>query len=86
MVRKTVVALAISAALMGATSARASAQIAAGVYVPAPPVYVEMGPMPGPGYVWMPRYHRWEFHGYNRRFYRDRDWRRDRREYFERHR
>jgi len=84
MVRKAALALAMIAGLLGITSAQASAQAIVGrVYVAVPPVYVALGPAPGPGYVWVPRYRRWEFRGYDHRFYRDRDWRRDRREYFE---
>jgi hypothetical protein len=75
MVRKAVVALAITLGLLGATSARASAQaIVGGVYVAAPPVYVQIGPAPGPGYVWVPLYHRWVFRGYDRPFYRRDHW------------
>lgn len=84
MVRKVAIALAMSAGLLGITSARASAQgIVGGVYVAVPPVYVQVGAAPGPGYVWVPRYRRWEFRGFDRGFYRDRVWRRDHREYFE---
>jgi hypothetical protein len=91
MIRKAAMALAISAGLLALPSARASAQDFVGrVYVATPPVYLEIGP-PGPGYVWIPRFHRWEFNPYYRGDYfrdrhyfrdhdrfRDRDWRHDR--------
>ena len=74
MVRKTALALALSIGLLGASGARALAQEvvvrAAPPYVEVPPAYVEIGPPPGPGYVWIPRYHRWEFHHYYRGFVR----------------
>ena len=78
MLRKAAVALAVSVGLVALTSAQASAQVFVGGYVAVPPVYGEVGPQPGPGYVWVPRYHRWEYHRFDRPFYRDRDWRRDR--------
>ncbi len=74
MVRKTLMALAIGAALMGAMGTRASAQsLSARVIVGAPAVYVgAVIPSPGPGYVWVPAYHRWFYRGvgWAPRFYR----------------
>lgn len=74
MVRKTLMALAIGAALMGAMGTRASAQVvSARVVVGAPAVYVgAVIPSPGPGYVWVPAYHRWFYRGlgWGPRFYR----------------
>lgn len=74
MVRKTLMALAIGAALMGAVGTRASAQVvSARVIVGAPAVYVgAVIPSPGPGYVWVPAYHRWFYRGvaWGPRFYR----------------
>jgi hypothetical protein len=87
MFRKAALALALGAGLVGISSARASAQgIVGRVYVAVPPAYVEFGPPPGPGYVWVPEYRRWEFRHYDRDFYRGRDWRRYDRPSFERHR
>jgi len=76
MVRKALLALAISAGLVGITGTQASAQAIVGrVYVGAPAVYVEGGRPPGPGYVWVPEFRRWEFHPYAHRFfYRGRPW------------
>ncbi len=74
MVRKTALALALSIGLLGISGARASAQevvvSVAPPYVAVPPAYVEIGPPPGPGYFWVPRYHRWEFRPYYRHFVR----------------
>ena len=66
MVRKTLMALAIGAALMGAVGTRASAQrVSARVVVGAPAIYVgAVIPSPGPGYVWEPAYHRWFYRGF----------------------
>lgn len=73
MVRKTLMALAIGAALMGAVGTRASAQmVSARVVVGAPVVYAgAVIPSPGPGYVWVPAYHRWFYRGagWGPRFY-----------------
>ena len=76
MVRKALLAVAISAGLVGITGARASAQAIEGrVYVGTPPVYVEVGRPPRRGYVWVPEFRRWEFHPYaHRYFYRPRPW------------
>jgi hypothetical protein len=70
MVRNTLLALAISAGLVGVTGARASAQaIEAGVYVAAPPVYVTVGRPPRRGYVWVPEFRRWEYRPHEYRFF-----------------
>jgi len=74
MLRKTALALAIGAGLVGATTARTTAQAVVlavpPAYVVVPRAYAEIGPPPGLGYVWLPRYHRWVY----RYYYRDRDW------------
>jgi hypothetical protein len=78
MVRKAMLAVAISLSLLGVSAARASAQalaIRAVVAVPpivvaAPPAYLAIGPAPGPGYIWVPAYRRWVFHGYAHPYYR----------------
>jgi hypothetical protein len=66
MQNKLGVVLALSAALLVASGSRASAQvIRAGVYVSAPPAYVEVVPVsPGPEYIWAPQYHRWVLRGW----------------------
>jgi|HubBroStandDraft_4_1064222.scaffolds.fasta_scaffold52618_2 hypothetical protein len=73
MVRKTLMALAIGAALMAAVGTRASAQaVSARVVVGAPVVYAgAVIPAPGPGYEWVPAYHRWFYRGpgWGPRFY-----------------
>jgi len=61
--RKTIMALAIGAALLGAAAPRASAQ-SVRVVVGAPAVYVgAIVASPGPGYVWVPEFHRWCYRG-----------------------
>jgi hypothetical protein len=73
MLLKTGLVLALSTALVGAMSSRASAQvIEGGVYIPAPQAYVEIGPPPGLGYVWIPGHRRWEYHP-ELRYYNGRD-------------
>lgn len=62
-------ALAIGLGLLGVTSTKASAQVVVAVpapYVAVPPAYVEIGPPPGPGYLWVPAYHRWEYRPFRR--------------------
>jgi hypothetical protein len=87
MVRKIALAFAVSIGLLGVSGARASAQeVVVGVappYVVVPPAYVEIGPPPGRGYYWVPRYRRWEFRHFDRDDYRrfDRDYDR----HFDRH-
>jgi len=76
MLRTAALALALGVGAMGITSSRASAQaiVGGGVYLAAPPVYVEVGPPPGPGYVWVPGHRRWEYRHFDRddfRRYRD---------------
>jgi hypothetical protein len=68
------VMFALVAALLGAVGSRASAQVVrAGVFVAAPPVYVEVIPVaPGPDYIWIPQYHRWVFRGWGFGFDRGR--------------
>ena len=68
------VVMALGAALLGTVGTRASAQIVrAGVYVAAPPVYVQVVPVaPGPEYIWMPQYHRWVLPGWGYAFDRGR--------------
>ncbi len=68
------VVLALGAALLGAAGTRASAQVVrAGVYVGAPPVYVQVVPVaPGPEYIWAPQYHRWVLPGWGYGFDRGR--------------
>ena len=93
MLKRTLLALAVGGSALGLASQKASAmQLSAGLYVATPPVYVEVGPRPGPDYVWVPEFRRWEYRPryYFRdrdayRFYRDRDFYRDRErhEYFE---
>jgi hypothetical protein len=86
MLGKGAFVLAVGAALLAAPSARASAQVVEG-YVAVPPVYVEIGPPPGPGYVWVPRFHRWEYRrAFGPTYYRDWDRWRDRREDADRYR
>jgi hypothetical protein len=66
MLRKVMTTLALSAALVGGIGTAASAQpMVAQVSLAGPPVYigVEVGP-PGPGYIWVPRFHRWVYRGY----------------------
>lgn len=76
MVRKAMLAVAIGMGLLGVSGARASAQaIAVRAVVAVPPVvvatpYVAVGVAPGPGYVWVPAYRRWEFRGYPHPYYR----------------
>jgi hypothetical protein len=77
MVKKIALALAVGLGLLGVTGARASAQEVVvrvpSPFVVVPPAYVELGPPPGPGYVWVPQYHRWVFQHYyvhDRDFYR----------------
>ena len=78
---KTGLVLALSAAMLGTLGSKASAQIVGGVYVPAPQAYVEVGPPPGYGYIWVPAHRRWEYrpqfdYGYGNTYRRDRDdWR-----------
>jgi hypothetical protein len=65
MLRKLVSTLALGATLVGVVGSEASAQpvgTGAGVTVAVPPVYVAVG-SPGPGYVWVPRFHRWCYVG-----------------------
>jgi hypothetical protein len=63
MVRKTIMALALGAALVGAVGTRASAQ-AVRVVIGAPAAYIgAVVASPGPGYVWVPGYHRWVYRG-----------------------
>ena len=89
---RTLLALAVCVSSLGLVTQKASAQeFRAGLYFAAPPVYFEVGPRPGPDYVWVPEFRRWEYrpHYYyrDRAFYRDRDFYRDRErhEYTERH-
>jgi hypothetical protein len=65
MLRKLVSTLALGATLVGVVGSQASAQpvgTEVGVTVAVPPVYVAVG-SPGPGYVWVPRLHRWCYVG-----------------------
>jgi hypothetical protein len=73
MMKKMALTLAMGFGLLVASSKQASAQrVVVGVAVPpavvvVPPAYVEIGPPPGPGYVWIPSFHRW---GYRPYYYR----------------
>jgi hypothetical protein len=85
---KTGLVLALSTALLGTMGSKASAQIVAGVYVPAP-AYVEVGPPPGYGYIWVPAHRRWEYRpqfDYRFDYRRDRDAFRDHDRQFDRDR
>ncbi|GEM_PF-5510656 len=72
---KAALALGIGAALVAVAGRPASAQaIVGGAYLAVPPLYVEIGPPPGPGYVWVPGHRRWEYRGaFDRDYYRDYD-------------
>jgi hypothetical protein len=94
MLGKGILAAAIALASVGAVSAPAHAQsIVGGVYVSVPPAYVEIGPPPGRGYIWVPGHRRWELRrDFDRRYYERRDFGRrdfDRRDFdrrdFDRH-
>jgi hypothetical protein len=65
MLRKLVSTLALGATLVGVVGSEASAQpVATRVVVSVPPVYVSVvAGSPGPGYVWVPRFHRWCYVG-----------------------